>query len=97
KEAARFQGEVKQRDQLPLYFRLQVNEHVAATDQIELGERRIADQILAGEDHRFTNALGHPIAVILAREEALQPLWRDVERDALGIHARSRDLERAIV
>ena len=42
-EASIVKGEVQQRDDLSLDFRLQVDQQVSADDEIEFGERRVAD------------------------------------------------------
>ena len=86
--AARLQGIVKQRDQLLLQFCAQVNQQVAATDQVELGERRVLDHVLLREHQQVTNAFVDPVgaAVGLEREKSGQPLRRHVVGDAGRVH-----------
>ena len=48
-----FKREVKKRDDVFLNFGFEVNQQVTATDQVQLGKRRIADQVLRRENDRI--------------------------------------------
>src|SRR5688572_32533372 len=52
-----------------LRVRLEVDQKVAARDQIELGERRVAQQIVRGEDDALPQRLRDLVAVRLRSEE----------------------------
>jgi hypothetical protein len=66
---------MQQWDDLPLEFRLEVNENVATTDQVQFGIRSVADQILYSEGHHLADALSDPIGVgIYPGEEAIESL-----------------------
>src|SRR5579859_6680220 len=55
--AARAQTEMKQRQNLSLRGRVQVNQHIATSNQIEFRERRILGEIVRGEDHQLAQVL----------------------------------------
>ncbi len=51
-QPSRFQGEVKQLEDPLLGVPLQVDEHVSAAHQVDLGERRVTEQVVDREgDH----------------------------------------------
>ena len=64
---------MKHRKDLLLQFGPQVNQDVAATDQIHLGKRRIVAQVLPGEDTHVPDPLGDLITFIRLAEEAAEP------------------------
>ena len=51
-EASLVEGKMQERDDLLLDLRLQVDQQVSADDEIEFGERRVGDQVLAGKESR---------------------------------------------
>ena len=55
--AARVERVVKQREQLFLQVDIQIDQHVAAANEVELGERRVFDQILFREHQQLANTL----------------------------------------
>ncbi len=57
---------------------IQVDQEVAAGDQIEVRERRIADDVVRGEQHQLAQLTPYPVAPGLAHEEALQALLREI-------------------
>ena len=75
------QGEVKQGDDLPLHLLVQVDQEVAADDQVQPGEGRIGGDVLRGENDPFAEALDDLIAAVPAGKEPLEPLGRDVLAD----------------
>ena len=46
---------MKKRQQLFLQLRFQIDQQIAANQQVEFRERRIHDHILGRKDHRFTD------------------------------------------
>ena len=91
--AGRFEREWKVVDGSLLQLRPQVNQQVAATDQIQFGERRVLRHILAREDAEIANGFTDLVATFLPDEEPLQPRRRDIPRDAGGINALTRFLD----
>ena len=57
-------------EQAPLRARVQVDEKVAARDQVDARERRIADHAVRRKDAQLANFLVHNVARVVAREEA---------------------------
>ena len=85
------QGIMESGNQPILQFRLQVDHQVAATDQVQLGEGRILDDVLDGEHHHLADFLLDPVAGIFLDEEATQPFRRDVGGDIGRIDTRAGD------
>ncbi len=76
-EGTRVERVVEHRQQARLQLALEVDQDVAATDQIEAQEGRVLHQILAREDHRIAQALVDLVAVAMRRE---------MGADAVAIH-----------
>ena len=87
--AARVQRVVEQGNELLLQFPSHIDQQIAATDQVEFGERRVFDHVLLGEDHHVADALVDAVgaAVRLLGEKARQPFRRDVGGNAGRIDA----------
>ena len=88
---------VKERNQSLLDFRVQVDEEVSAKQEVELGERRVLDQVLHGEHDHFADFLLDAKVAILAHEKALEALRAHVVLNRLGEHTRTRELDRVVV
>ena len=63
--AARVQSEVKHGQHALLDRRFQVDQHVSATHEIQLRERRIADDVLHGEHDRLANGFSDGVAMVV--------------------------------
>ena len=74
--AAWFECIVKQGNQLLLQVGAEINQKIAATDQVEFRERRILDEILLGEDQQVADSFVNAVsaAVGFERKEASQSL-----------------------
>ena len=57
KESVWFEGVVEGCNDLFLKWLIEVDQHVAAKQQVNVGERRIRTQVLAGKDAAIANAL----------------------------------------
>ena len=73
-----------------LQHRSKIDQHVAATDQVDLGERGILGQILAGENTSIANRLVNPVTLVRLGEEALPPLWRNGGQGSFRKNAGTR-------
>src|SRR6266849_7464199 len=62
---------------------LEINQQVAATDEVHARERRVSDEILPGEDDHLPQRLDDPVAAFLLDKKASQALRRDILREAL--------------
>ncbi len=88
-KAVRVQRVVEQGNELLLQVSAHIDQEVAAADEVEPGEGRILDHVLLGKDQHVADALVDAVgaAAGLGREEARQPLRRDVGGDAGRIEA----------
>ena len=86
-DAIRLQRVVEERDHALLQDRSQVDEHVAAGDEIEMGEGRILGDVLPGEHAALADPPPHLEVMVGLFEVAAQALGADVGGDALGIDA----------
>ena len=88
KKAVWFEGVMKRRDDLFLQTGFQVNQQIAATDQIEARERRIAQEILPRKHDHLPQRLADAETAVLLDKEPPQPFGRNVLHQALGVEAR---------
>ena len=91
------QGVVKERQDLFLQWRRHVDEHIAATDEIDARERRVRGNVLTCEDANITNRLVDPVDMILFVKEASQPFRGNLGFDTFRIRARARTVERRLI
>ena len=96
--ASLFESEVQEGDDLLLHLRFEVDQEVAATDQVHLGKGGVGDQVLNRERHCFAHLFADlPGGFVHPREEAGQPFRRDIGGDALGIDSLAGDLQRLFI
>ena len=82
------QREVEHLQDVALHFAVQVDQQVAAHDQVDLRERWVGQQAVFGEQYLFANFLAHPVVLVLLLGKVLaQPLRRYVGDDRFGVHA----------
>jgi hypothetical protein len=79
------QREVEQRQHPLLEVGFEIDQKVAAADQVHPREGRVLQQVLRRENDRLPQRLFDAIGIILHLEEALQALLADIDRDARGI------------
>src|SRR5437867_3644678 len=91
------QGVVEQTVHVFLDIGLEVDQQVAAHDEVETGERWVLDQVVDGEETHLPDFLRDLIHMIVPDEESLQALRRDVLGDAFGVAAVARELQRLVV
>ena len=97
KEPAGVQRVVEDRNEPLLQIRAEVDHEVAATDEVELRERRILDDVLLGEDEQVADPLVDAVAAVLGGKKPGEPFGRDVGGDAGGIDAGARGGDRPAV
>ena len=78
KKAGRLQGVMEEGEHPLLKRRTHVNQYIAATDEIELGERRILAQVMPGKHAPLTDLLADLVAISHFHKEALQTLRGDI-------------------
>ena len=72
--AARVQAEVKQLEDALLRDAVQVDEQIAAGDQVEMRERRVLDHVVRGEENHLAQLALHTVGVAIPHEEPAQPI-----------------------
>src|SRR5215831_16987075 len=77
-----------------LQFAIQVNQEIAAGDEIDARERRVLEQAVASEQHQVAQLLANTIMICFSHEKTPQTFFADVSFDGRGIPALSRDGER---
>jgi hypothetical protein len=91
--AALAQREMHQADDPLLRLRLQVDHQVAAGDDIEPRERRVAQKVVRGEDNQFAQRLVNLVGAVELGEEPPAPLGAERFEGRLGIDALAGDPE----
>ena len=86
-EAMRLQRVVKQRQEFVLGLGFQIDEEIAAGEEVQFGKRRIYQHVMCRKYHQVPNLLFDPVTVILLGEKSLQSFRRDVPGDANWIEA----------
>ena len=69
---------MKEGHELSLRLRREIDEEVTATDDVELGEGRVHNDILGGKDYCLPDFLGNLVAVLGLDEKPVQTLLRYV-------------------
>ena len=98
RKAAGPQREMKRLDDPLLHRPIQIDQQVAAGDQIEMRERRIADDVVVREQHHLAQLAANPVAAGLALEEARAGApRRDVGDVRFAVEALARRGDRLLV
>jgi hypothetical protein len=90
------QTEVQQGEDAQLEIRLEVDQEVAAADDVEAAEGGILQDVLGREDHPLAELLAHPVDRVLFLEKALQPFRDDLRFDPAGVDAVAGVLQGAL-
>src|SRR5882672_8329250 len=88
---------MKSGQRLLLQTRLKINEEVATTDKVHARERRVADEILPGEDDHFAQWLDDAIAAFFLNKKTPQSFRRDILCEALGIETVAGFVQQCVV
>ena len=94
---ARPQRIMKYRQQLLLQLLVEIDQQIAARDQVDPRERRIADHAVRGEDAQVAHLLAERIADAVAAEKAVDPLWADILQHRRRIACRPGNGDRRVV
>jgi hypothetical protein len=92
-KAHRPQGVVKDGHQLLLQRQAQIDQDVAADDQIQLRKRRVARQVLTGKDAHIAHRFVDPVSPFGLDKEPPQPLGRNIFRNTRWIDAAAGMLD----
>ena len=77
---------MEEREQPLLRLRVQIDEQVAAGDEVEFRERRVLADVLRREDDHLPNFLLDAIVAVFLGEKPRQPFARHVHGDALRVN-----------
>ena len=86
-EPRRLEGVLQDRPHFALQYVAEVDQHVAATDEVQLGERRVLRQVVPGKNTRVTDALRDLIPALRSGEEPRQALRRDMGQRGARVYA----------
>ncbi len=73
---------MEQRQKFSLRLGIEINQQIAAAQQIEFGKRRIFEHVMQREYHHLPDIFVNPKAIALGGEKSLQALRRYVRGDA---------------
>ena len=83
-KAAGIQGIVHQRQELLLRLDIDVDQEIAAAEDVHLRKRRIDQDVLRRKDHQVADLFLDPVALVFLDEESLKPLRGNVRGNARG-------------
>ena len=89
-QPVRPQGEVEELQDLPLYRAFQIDQHVSTRDQVQVRERRIAQQTVRREQDALAHRLADGIVRAFPGEITLQESGRHIVGDGQRIRSRAR-------
>ncbi len=89
--------EVDDLERALLRLRIEVDEEVAAADQVEARERRVLHQVVGGEYDRLAQLAADPVAAHVTVEKAAQTFLGNVGRDGRRVDALARGPDRVLV
>ena len=92
-EAARGQRILDSTQRALLGLSAEIDQEVAARDQIHPRKGRVFEQIVLGEDDTLADLVFHDEVVAALVEEALEPFRRELRRDRLGEDPGPADLD----
>src|SRR5262249_35101816 len=95
--AARLEREVEHRNDARLEVAAEIDQKVAAGDQVDPGERGVLDHAGRREDAHVADVFVDRVADIVAAEEALQPRFGDVFQQRPRITPGARHHQRVII
>src|SRR5688572_19911415 len=78
---------MKDRDDALLEDGSEIDEDVAATNKIDIGEGRVDDNILTGENAEITNGFGDLVEAIDLDKKTPQALLGNIEQDVFVVNA----------
>ena len=83
--------------QLVLGLLIQIDQQVPATDQIQLGERRVFEDVLGCKNQHFPDVLADAIDIVLQRKKTLQPIGTHIRCNAFRINSRPGGFDGVVV
>src|SRR5262249_30101847 len=96
-ETARFEGVMKEGDDLPLQFWPQVDQQIAAANQVHTRKWRVFLHALHGKDDHLADLLADLVGAVIFDKEALQTFWRNVGGNVVRVYAKAGPLDGLVV
>ena len=93
----RSKGVMKRWHDLFLQTGFEIDQQVAATDEVDARERRVAQEILPGENDRLTQRLADAVATVLLDKESPQPFGRNLLHQRFCVKASTRLVQQGLV
>ena len=84
-EPSGLERKMKRGHRFLLRARLEIDQHVAATDEVYARERRVGGEVLPREDHHIAHRLIDTVAAVRLDKEPLQALWGEIGDEALRV------------
>src|SRR6185312_17502974 len=88
-ETIRLQRVMESRDDLLLQGWLEIDEHIAAGDQVDAREGRILHEIVLSKNNEVANGFVNPVTALFLREIFLQPRAADHADVRFAVNARA--------
>ena len=85
---------MERRQNALLQRRRQIDQHVAATDDIDMGKGRVQGQVLARKDAQIAQRFVDSVDMVLLLKKTPQALGTELGFDTVGINAGARFVER---
>ena len=96
-EPVGIQAVVKERQEFLLQLGREIDEKVAAAQDVEPGERRVHDEVMRGAEHHLADLFAHLITVLSLHEESAQTFRRNVASNVGRIDTLPRPIDRVLV
>src|SRR5438045_5298474 len=87
-EAAGLKGIMKNRQNFPMQSGPEINEDVAAANQVHVGERRVREHVLPGEDAHIPNDFVDLVIAVVLDKKPAEPFRGNVDLGVLRVNAR---------
>ncbi|MNO91689.1 hypothetical protein D3C76_832410 [compost metagenome] len=92
-----FEGKMESLQQRRLGFAVEIDEQVAAADQVQLGKRRVGQQVVLGEQHTFSYLLAHLVHTLTRDEVLLDTLVADIGNDTDRVDTPAPDIQGMLI
>src|ERR1700722_18871833 len=87
---------MKNRHDLFLQYLAQIDQNIAATDQVKIGEGGINDHVLPRKNTHVADGFADLVDAVGLDEKAAQPFRRDIQLDVFRINARPGFFQRRL-
>lgn len=88
---------MKHRHEPLLQLLVEIDQEIAARDQIDAGKRGVADHAVRRKDAEVPDILAQRVADAIAGKKTVEPLWADVLQHRRGVARRAGYADRRII